>query len=67
MHMRTTLDLPQELVERAMLLSGAESKTQVIKDSLELMVRQHLYRQLKEYRGKLNLKINLNQTRQRSR
>ena len=63
--MRTTLDIPNPLVEKAMKLSHHKTKTAVIISALEDFVRKTKINDLKKYRGKIDLDIDLNTLRRR--
>lgn len=63
--MRTTLDLPEELLDEAMEASNAKTKTSVIVIALTELVRQSKIAHLKEYRGKIDLPINMDEVRGR--
>ncbi len=63
--MRTTLDLPEDLLSEAMRLTHITTKTRVIIDALDELVRKAKIAELKEYRGKIDLDINLNELRNR--
>lgn len=65
MIMRTTLDLPQDLIQMAMKLTGAKTKSQVIKDALEGLIAREKRIKLLNYKGKLDLSIDLDQLRDR--
>jgi hypothetical protein len=58
-HMRTTLDLPSALIGDAMKLSHSRTKTAVIIAALEEFVRKCRIQGLKEFKGKVDLDINL--------
>ncbi len=64
--MRTTLDLPNALVEEAMKLSHQRTKTAVLVAALEDFVRKNRIQGLKKFRGKINLNIDLDKLRKRS-
>jgi len=64
--MRTTLDLPQDLVTKAMNLSHSNSKTSTITLALKELIRKCEISELKNYRGKIDLDIDLNTLRKRS-
>lgn len=64
--MRTTLDLPDTLVEEAMKLSHQRTKTAVLVTALEDFVRKNRIQGLKKFRGKIKLDINLDKLRKRS-
>ncbi|PIE02558.1 MAG: hypothetical protein CSA81_06125 [Acidobacteria bacterium] len=63
--MRTTLDLPEELLFEAMELTKIKTKTKVIITALEDLIRQHKIAEIKSYRGKIDLDIDLNSLRER--
>ena len=63
--MRTTLDLPQELLDEAMEITQTKTKTGVIVLALEELVRKKKISELKKYRGKIDLNINLDELRDR--
>lgn len=64
--MRTTLDLPEKLLNEAMQLTRIETKTAVIIKALGELVRQSKIAGLKDYKGKIDLEINLDELRGRS-
>jgi hypothetical protein len=64
--MRTTLDLPESLLLEAMTLSKAPNKTQTIILALEELIQKSKIQELKSFKGKLNLEIDLNLMRGRS-
>ena len=63
--MRTTLDLPATLVDKAMRLSHQRTKTAVIIAALEDLVRRSRIQGLKKFKGKVNIDINLSALRDR--
>lgn len=63
--MRTTLDLPESLVNEAMRLSHQRTKTGVIIAALEDYVRKIRIQDLKKYRGKIDLDLDLATLRKR--
>lgn len=63
--MRTTLDLPDELVREAMKATHIKTKTQVIITALEQLIRKVELAKIKEFKGKINLDIDLEATRGR--
>lgn len=63
--MRTTLDLPQELLDEAMEITQTKTKTGVIVLALEELVRKTKISELKKYKGKIDLDINLDELRDR--
>ena len=64
--MRTTLDIPESLLSEAMKVTKARTKTEVIKFALENIIQKNKLKQLKSYRGKLELDINLDLLRKRN-
>jgi Bacterial antitoxin of type II TA system, VapB len=62
---RTTIDLPQKLVEEAMKVSHQRTKTAVIVTALEDFVRKSRIQGLKKFRGRVNLDIDLDKLRKR--
>ncbi len=64
--MRTTLDLPENLIAEAMLVAKAKTKTEVIKLALEDLIRKHKIQEIRDYRGKIDLDINLDYLRKRN-
>lgn len=63
--MRTTLDLPQDLVEKAMSITKARTKTEAITIALENIVKQEKYNKLISFHGKVSLDVNLDSLRKR--
>ncbi len=63
--MRTTLDLPENLLNEAMKITHTNTKTAVIVRALEELVRKSKISDLKKYRGKIDLEIDLNELRDR--
>ena len=63
--MRTTLDLPEELIAEAMKLTKIATKTDLIKTALANLITKERIKDLKRYYGKLDLDINLDILRKR--
>ncbi len=63
--MRTTLDLPEELLERAMAITKSKSKTETIKKALINIIEQDEREKVLRYHGKLSLDIDLDSLRKR--
>lgn len=61
--MRTTLDLPEELLNEAMKVTHIQTKTKVIVTALEDLIRKSKITELKKYKGKIDLDIDLNTLR----
>ena len=64
-NMRTTLDLPKDLLEEAMKATHLETKTKVIITALEELIRKTRISELKQFKGKIDLDIDLNTIRGR--
>lgn len=64
--MRTTLDLPVNLLNEAMKVTHIDTKTAVIVKALEELVRKSKISELKKYKGKIDLDINLDEIRDRN-
>ena len=63
--MRTTLDLPDELLEEARRLLGFKSKTDTVVMSLQELIRRKRIDQLKALAGQIELEIDLPKSRGR--
>jgi len=57
--MRTTLDLPENLIEEAMKTTHIQTKTKVIITALEELIRKSKISELKRFKGKVDLDIDL--------
>jgi len=63
--MRTTLDLPETLIDEAMALTHIQTKTDLIKTALMNLIQKEKIKDIKNYYGKLDLEIDLNVLRNR--
>lgn len=63
--MRTTLDLPEDLVAEAMKSTSIKTKTKVIITALEQLIRKSKIAEIKNYKGKIDLDIDLDELRGR--
>lgn len=63
--MRTTLDLPDALVQDAMKASHQKTKTAVIITALEDLVRKSRLQELRRFRGRVAIDVNLDALRKR--
>ena len=63
--MRTTLDLPEALLKSAMESSHHRTKTSVIIEALETLIRKNRLQELKSFKGKVALDLDLNRIRKR--
>ena len=63
--MRTTLDLPENLLNEAMKVTQIKTKTKVIITALEELIRKSRISKLKSFKGKVDLDIDLETIRGR--
>jgi hypothetical protein len=64
---RTTLDIPEPLLEEARMLLGVESQTDAVVLSLQEVVRRKRIDELKAMMGHVKLEIDLPKSRRRPR
>ena len=65
--MRTTLDIPEPLLEEARALLQFKSKTDTVVFSLRELVRRRRLDDLKALMGSIDLDVDLDQSRRRPR
>jgi Arc/MetJ family transcription regulator len=63
--MRTTLDIPEDLINEAMKATHINTKTKVIVTALEGLIRKSKISDLKKFKGKVDLDIDLEIIRDR--
>lgn len=63
--MPITIDLPEELIIEAMRLTQAKSKTAFIITALENLIRKETIQEIKLFKGKVGLNIDLDSLRKR--
>lgn len=63
--MRTTLDIPEELIEEARQLLGFKSKTDTVILSLRELIRRRRIEELKSLAGRVQLEIDIAASRRR--
>ena len=63
--MRTTLDLPQELINEALRVTHVKTKTAVIITALKELIRKNKITGLKRYKGKIDMNVDLDTIRNR--
>jgi len=63
--MRTTLDIPERLIEDAMKASRIHTKTKVIITALEDLIRKSKLSEIKKFKGKIDVDIDMNAVRGR--
>jgi len=65
--MRTTLDIPEPLLEEARQRLGFKSKTDTVVVALKELVRRDRIEELKELMGEVRLEVDLPKSRRRPR
>ena len=63
--MRTTLDLPGDLIKEVMRITQAKTKSEAIRIALQRVIDHERRMKLIKYRGKIDLDIDLNVLRDR--
>jgi Arc/MetJ family transcription regulator len=63
--MRTTLDIPEELINEARDLLGFKSKTDTVILSLRELIRRKRIEELKRLSGKIHLHLDIASSRRR--
>jgi len=63
--MRTTLDIPEPLLEEARRLLGFKSKTDTVVLSLQELIRRRRIEELKSMMGDVKLEIDIPKSRRR--
>jgi Arc/MetJ family transcription regulator len=63
--MRTTLDIPERLIQDAMKVSRIHTKTKVIITALEDLIRKSKISEIKKFKGKIDMDIDMNAVRGR--
>ncbi len=63
--MRTTIDIPEKLINEAMKVTKSRTKTELIKTALSEIIQKNKIKLIKNYKGKIDLKIDLNTVRNR--
>tara|TARA_R110002124_G_scaffold48026_4_gene142191 strand:+ start:14457 stop:14651 length:195 start_codon:yes stop_codon:yes gene_type:complete len=64
--MRTTLDIPEKLIDEAMKVTGSTTKSQLIKNALKAQIKEAKRKKLITMKGSIDLNIDLNKLRARS-
>jgi Arc/MetJ family transcription regulator len=64
--MKTTLDLPDELMKEAMQLTDIKTKTEVIIVALQELIQKNKVAELRSYKGKINLDMDMDLLRNRN-
>ncbi|MDR0831693.1 MAG: type II toxin-antitoxin system VapB family antitoxin [Bacillales bacterium] len=63
--MRTTLILSDDLIKKAMEVTGISVKTEVIHRGLELLIQKNELLEILNFAGKLDLDIDIKKLRER--
>jgi Arc/MetJ family transcription regulator len=64
--MRTTLDLPDDLVRNAMKASNQKTKTAAIITALQDLVRKSRLQELQQFKGRVDMNVDLDALRKRA-
>jgi len=64
--MRTTIDIPEDLINEAMNLTKSPTKTALIKIALSNIIQKNKVKNLKSFKGKVDLGIDLDTLRNRN-
>jgi Arc/MetJ family transcription regulator len=64
--MRTTLNVPEDLMEEALRITRFRSKTDVVIYSLKELIRRKRLEELKDLKGKVDIEIDLKRSRRRT-
>ena len=64
--MRTTLDLPEDLLLEAMKTTHISTKTKVIITALEQLITKSKISEIKKYKGQIDLDMNIDELRGRN-
>ncbi len=63
--MRTTVEIPEELLEEARQISRSKTNRQAIISGLEELIRKSRREELRQLAGRIDLKVNLRRSRKR--
>lgn len=64
--MRTTIDIPEELLNEVMKITGATTKSQAVKEALAEQIKRTKRQRLITRKGTIDLKADLDSLRNRS-
>ena len=64
--MRTTLNLPEQIITEGLKVTHLKSKTELITTAVQELIRKHKLTALKKFKGTVDLKINLDTLRDRA-
>lgn len=63
--MRTTLEIPKNLIDEAMEITQSSTKTEVIQLALANLIQKEKIKEIKNFYGKIDLDIDLTALRKR--
>lgn len=63
--MKTSIDLPEDLISEAMRISGSKSKIEAIKKALQEMIEREKRLKLLKFKGKIDFDVDLDVARSR--
>ena len=63
--MKITIDIPEDLMNEAMRVTRARTKTELVKTALYNIIQKNRIKSLKNYKGKIDLNTDLNSVRDR--
>jgi len=64
--MRTTLDIPEEILERARRAANLRTKRETVIAGLEELIRKNKREELRGLAGRIRLNVDLSRSRRRS-
>ena len=63
--MKITIDISEDLMNEAMRVTRARTKTELVKTALYNIIQKNRIKSLKNYKGKIDLNTDLNSVRDR--
>ena len=63
--MKITIEIPEDLMNEAMRVTQARTKTELVKTALYNIIQKNRIKSLKNYKGKIDLNTDLNSVRDR--
>ena len=64
-HMRTTIDIPESVVAEGLKVTHLKTKTALIITAIKELIRRHKLSEIKKFKGKIDLNIDLDVSRGR--
>lgn len=65
--MRTTIDIPDDLLEEARRASHSRTRREAVVAGLQELIRKAAYEELRQLRGKIDLDVDLHRSRKKKR